>query len=81
MLYPFIHCLSLYFPFKDDRINILFINNSIHNIHSVSDSDPDPFYVGQPHPGSKKSATIMKNFHKNQPKSAAVSKWNGSETL
>ena len=41
--------------------------------HSVS--NPDPFHFGQPDPfhetdpGSKKSAKIMENFHKNQPKS------------
>ena len=29
----------------------------------------DPFHFGQPDPGSRKSAKIMENFHKNQPKS------------
>ena len=29
----------------------------------------DPVHFGQPDPGSQKSAKIMENFHKNQPKS------------
>ena len=43
------------------------------NSNSVADpdTDPDPFHFGQPDPdpGSNKSAKIMENFHKNQPKS------------
>ena len=34
----------------------------------ISVSDPFHFVQPDPDPGSKKSAKIMENFHKNQPK-------------
>ena len=41
------------------------------NLTVVADPEPDPFLFGQPDPdpGSKKSAKISENVHKNQPKS------------
>ena len=48
---------------------ILKIDTSVSDLDPFhfGNPDPDPFYKTDP--GSKKSAKIIKNFHKNQPKS------------